>query len=128
MPGGRAFELPVYAHRRRQANSALLVICLWPLLRKSECTTGKQRRVSRWEHEEVIEQAEARLVEKPDSMRIRRAVAEHPYGNIKHWTGATHLLTKTRDKDNTEMSLHVLAYNMKRVISLVGTQKLLEAI
>ena len=97
-------------------------------LRKSECTTSKQRRVSRWEHEDVIERAEARLAENPDAMQIRRAVAEHPYGTLKHWMGSTHFLTKTLDRVNTEMSLHVLAYNLKRVINLVGTQKLLEAI
>ena len=96
--------------------------------RKAECTTGKQRRVSRWEHEDVIERAEARLSEMPDAMQLRRAVVEHPYGTIKHWMGSTHFLTKTRDKVSTEMSLHVLAYNLKRVINLVGTQKLLEAI
>ncbi len=96
--------------------------------RKSECTTGKQRRVSRWEHEDVIDLAEARLSEMPEAMQIRRAVAEHPYGTIKHWMGATQFLTKTRDKVSTEMSLHVLAYNLKRVINLVGTRKLLEAI
>ena len=96
--------------------------------RKSECTTGKQRRVSRWVYEDVVERAEARLIEKPDAMLIRRSVAEHPYGTIKHWMGATHFLTRTLDHVSTEMSLHVLAYNMKRVINLVGTQKLLEAI
>ncbi len=96
--------------------------------RKSECTTGKQRRVSRWVHEDVVERAEARLIEKPDAMLIRRSVAEHPYGTIKHWMGAAHFLTRTLDHVSTEMSLHVLAYNLKRVINLVGTQKLLEAI
>ena len=60
-------------------------------------------------------------------MQLRRSVAEHPYGTIKHWMGATHFLTKTREKVSTETSLHVLAYNLKQVINL-GTQKLLEAI
>ena len=95
---------------------------------KPRCTTGKYRRVSRWEHEEVIERAEARLNENPDAMQIRRATVEHPYGTLKHWMGATHFLTKTLDHVGTEMSLHVLAYNMKRVINLVGAQKLIEAI
>ncbi len=95
---------------------------------KSECTTGKQRRVSRWEHEEVIERAERRLNATPDAMQIRRATVEHPYGTLKHWMGATHFLTKTLDHVGTEMSLHVLAYNMKRVINLVGARKLIEAI
>jgi len=95
---------------------------------KPSCTTGKNRRVSRWVHEEVVERAAARLVAKPDAMEVRRATVEHPYGTLKHWMGATHFLTKTLDHVSTEMSLHVLAYNMKRVINLIGTQKLLEAI
>jgi len=95
---------------------------------KPRCTTGKNRRVSRWVHEEVVERAAARLAVKPDAMQIRRATVEHPYGRLKHWMGSTHFLTKTLDHVSTEMSLHVLAYNMKRVINLIGTQKLLEAI
>jgi transposase len=95
---------------------------------KPQCTTGKNRRVSRWVHEEVAERVAARLDQKPDAMLIRRAVVEHPYGTLKCWMGATHFLTKTLDHVSTEMSLHVLAYNMKRVINLVGTQRLLEAI
>ncbi len=95
---------------------------------KPRCTTGKNRRVSRWVLEEVVERAAARLAEKPDAMQIRRATVEHPYGTLKCWMGATHFLTKTLDHVSTEMSLHVLAYNMKRVINLVGTKKLLEAI
>jgi len=94
----------------------------------AQCTTGKHRRVSRWVHEEVIERAEARLAAKPDAMHIRRATVEHPYGTLKAWMGATHFLTKTLDHVSTEMSLHVLAYNMKRVINLIGTKQLLEAI
>jgi transposase len=94
----------------------------------AQCTTGKNRRVSGWVHEEVIERAEARLVAKPDAMHIRRATVEHPYGTLKGWMGSTHFLTKALDHVSTEMSLHVLAYNMKRVINLIGTRRLLEAI
>jgi len=94
----------------------------------AQCTTGKNRRVSRWVHEEVVERAKARLAAKPDAMHIRRATVEHPYGTLKGWMGSTHFLTKTLDHVSTEMSLHVLAYNMKRVINLVGTKRLLEAI
>ena len=83
--------------------------------------------MSRWVHEEVIERAEARLVAKPDAMHIRQATVEHPYGTLKGWMGSTHFLTKTLDHVSTEMSLHVLAYNMKRVINLIGTRRLLEA-
>ena len=84
--------------------------------------------MSRWVLEEVVERAATRLAEKPDAMLIRRATVEHPYGTLKCWMGATHFLKKTLDHVSTEMSLHVLAYNMKRVINLVGTKKLLEAI
>ena len=95
---------------------------------RSQCTPSKYRRLSRWEHEEVVEEAEARLTEYPDAMRVRRATVEHPFGTLKAWMGSTHFLTKTLDRTSTEMSLHVLAYNMKRAISLIGTKKLLEAI
>ena len=95
---------------------------------KSQCTPGDYRRVSRWEHEAVVETAEARLIDHPNVMRTRRATVEHPFGTLKAWMGSTHFLTKTLDRVSTEMSLHVLAYNMKRVINLIGTQKLLEAI
>lgn len=95
---------------------------------RAQCTTGKNRRVSRWIHEEVVERAAARLAAKPNAMGIRRATVEHPYGTLKAWMGSTHFLTKTLDHVSTEMSLHVLAYNMKRVINLIGTKRLLEAI
>jgi transposase len=84
--------------------------------------------VSRWIHEAVVERAKARLAAKPDAMKIRRTTVEHPYGTLKAWMGSTHFLTKTLDHVSTEMSLHVLAYNMKRVINLIGTKQLLEAI
>ena len=95
---------------------------------RAQCTTGKNRRVSRWVHEAIVERAAARLAAKPDAMKIRRATVEHPYGTLKAWMGSTHFLTKTLDHVSTEMSLHVLAYNIKRVINLIGTKRLLEAI
>lgn len=95
---------------------------------KSKCTPSDYRRVSRWEHESVVEAAEERFAKHPEVMRIRRATVEHPFGTLKAWMGATHFLTKTKEHVNTEMSLHVLAYNMKRVINLIGTKKLLDAI
>jgi transposase len=95
---------------------------------KAQCTTGKQRRMTRWEHEAVVERAQARLARNPDMMRRRRVTVEHPFGTIKAWMGATHFLTKTRDRVSTEMSLHVLAYNLKRMMNLVGTKPLIEAI
>jgi len=95
---------------------------------KADCTPSNYRRVSRWEHEATVEAAEARLKQHPEMMRIRRATAEHPFGTLKAWMGSTHFLTKTLDRVSTEMSLHVLVYNMKRAMNIMGPQKLIEAI
>ena len=95
---------------------------------KSACTPSVQRRVSRWEHEDVIEAAEDRLKQHPEMMNTRRATVEHPFGTLKAWMGSTHFLMKTLDRVSTEMGLHVLAYNMKRVINLLGAKVVLEAI
>jgi transposase len=95
---------------------------------KAKCTPAPERRISRWVHEDVLERARDRLAERPDAMQIRRATVEHPFGTLKYWMGSTHFLTKTLDRVSTEMSLHVLAYNLKRAINLVGTKKLIEAI
>ena len=95
---------------------------------KAQCTSGAYRKMTRWEHEEVLEAAQARLDRSPDAMRIRRATVEHPFGTLKAWMGSTHFLTKTLDRVSTEMSLHVLAYNMKRMMNIIGTKTLIEAI
>jgi len=95
---------------------------------KAQCTTGVQRKMTRWEHETVLERAQERLDRNPDAMRTRRATVEHPFGTLKAWMGSTHFLTKTLDRVSTEMSLHVLAYNMKRMMNIVGTKPLIEAI
>jgi hypothetical protein len=95
---------------------------------KSKCTPSIYRRVSRWEHEAVVEAAEARLAEHPEMMQVRRATVEHPFGTLKAWMGSTHFLTKTLDRVSTEMGLHVLAYNLKRAMKLVGARALIEAI
>jgi transposase len=94
---------------------------------KASCTSGKMRRIKRWEHEAVIDAMQARLDRKPDAMRIRRATVEHTFGTLKAWMGATHFRTRTLEKVRTEMSLHVLAYNLKRVISILGVQPLMAA-
>ena len=96
-------------------------------LLKAECTTGPERRISRWEHEAVLEKVQTRLDHNPDAMRVRRSTAEHPFGTIKCWMGATHFLTMTLPKVATEMALNVLAYNIKRVIAIMGVGALLEA-
>jgi transposase len=94
---------------------------------KPQCTTGKERRVKRWEHEAVIDAMQERLDRTPHAMRLRRATVEHPFGTLKAWMGATHFRTRTLEKVETEMSLHVLAYNLKRVIAILGPQPLIEA-
>jgi len=95
---------------------------------KAQCTSGKERRMTRWEHEEILDAAQIRLDQNPDMMRIRRTTVEHPFGTLKAWMGSTHFLTKTLDRVSTEMSLHVLAYNMKRMMNIMGTKPLMEAI
>ncbi len=87
---------------------------------KAQCTNLSYRRVRRWEHEDIVDAMQRRLDRDPDKMRIRRQTVEHPFGTIKFWMGATHFLTKTLARVRTEMSLHVLAYNLKRVMSLLG--------
>jgi transposase len=95
---------------------------------KAQCTPGEQRRISRWEHEAVLEAMQTRLDQTPESMRIRRQTVEHPFGTLKAWMGATHFLTRTLERVSTEMSLHVLAYNLKRVMKILGIRGLIEAI
>jgi transposase len=92
---------------------------------RSECTTGDYRRIRRWEHEEVLEQMQARLDRMPQAGILRRRTVEHVSGTFKACMGATHFLMKTRPKVPTEMSLHVLAYNLKRMLQLLGTQPLI---
>ena len=87
---------------------------------KAQCTPSPFRRVTRWEHEEVLEAVQARLDRDPGAMRLRRQTAEHPFGTLKLWMGYTHFLTRTLPKVRTEMSLQVLSYNLKRVINLLG--------
>lgn len=95
---------------------------------KPKCTTGKYRRISRWEHEAILDTVEARLDRAPEMMKLRRSTVEHPFGTIKSWMGATHFQMKTLNRVSTEMSLHVLAYNMKRVINILGAKQLIAAI
>lgn len=94
---------------------------------KSQCTTGKYRRISRWEHEAVLDSVEERTEQEPERMAARRNTVEHPFGTIKSWMGYTHFQMKTLERVGTEMSLHVLAYNLKRVIDILGTGALIEA-
>jgi transposase len=94
---------------------------------KDKCTPSDYRRISRWEHEAVLTATQRRLDKRVDSMRVRRRTVEHVFGTLKHWMGSTHFLTRTFDNVRTEMSLHVLAYNLKRVISILGIAKTMKA-
>ena len=94
---------------------------------KDRCTTGKERRITRWEHEHVVEAVERRLDEHPERMRTRRETVEHPFGTIKSWMGSTHFQMRTLKRVGTEMALHVLAYNLKRVMNILGIRPLIAA-
>jgi hypothetical protein len=95
---------------------------------KSQCTTGDYRRVSRWEHEVVMEAAQERPDREPQRMRARRETVEHPFGSIKSWTNSSHFLMRRLENVGTEMSLQVLAYNLKRVMNILGPSSLVAAI
>ncbi len=92
---------------------------------KSQCTPSDYRRITRWEHEQVLDAMQRRLDRTPDASRWRRQTVEHPFGTLKAWMGSTHFLTKTLPRVRTEMSLHVLAYNLKRVMKIFGAQPLM---
>ena len=104
-----------------------LTACLTCAL-KPRCTPDRGKRVKRWQHEGVLDKMQARLDCKPDAMTVRRQTVEHTFGTLKFWMGATHFLAKTLKNVRTEMSLQVLAYNMKRMIKMFGVKPLLGAI
>jgi transposase len=95
---------------------------------KAKCTKGPERRITRWEHEQVVEAVQERLDKNPEAMRTRRETVEHPFGTLKMRMGATHFLCKTLPKVATEMALCVLGYNMTRVLNIAGVKPLLAAI
>jgi transposase len=95
---------------------------------RPQCTPTKLRLIKRWENEDVLDKMQTRLDRMPDAMGVRRQTVEHPFGTLKAWMGATHFLTRTLDKVRTEMSLHVLAYNLKRMIRIFGVGPLMAAI
>lgn len=92
---------------------------------KAQCTTGKERRIARWEHEHLIEEMYARMDENPGLMRTRRCTVEHPFGTIKAWMGSTHFLTRGFPNVKAEMALNVLSYNIKRMINMIGVPALI---
>ena len=95
---------------------------------RPRCTPTPRRIIKRWENEDVLDRMQDRLDRMPEAMGVRRQTVEHPFGTLKAWMGATHFLTRTLDKVRTEMSLHVLAYNLKRMIAIFGVGPLMAAI
>ena len=94
---------------------------------KTQCTTSAYRRIGRWEHEAVAERVQQRLDSTPDAMKRRKSTVEHVFGTLKHWMGWPHFLMRGMKNVATEMSLAVLAYNLKRVISVLGITKTMQA-
>jgi hypothetical protein len=92
---------------------------------QSKCTTGSAKRIKRWEHEALLDAAEVDLKKNPDAMRQRKQLVEHPYGSIKYWMGSTHFLMRRLANVQAEMSLHVLAYNLRRAINVLGVPKIM---
>ena len=95
---------------------------------RDACTTGKERRIGRWENEHCVEAMEEWLDREPDRMRVRRSTVEHPFGTLKNWMGYTHFNMNGLANLGTEMSLHVLAYNLKRTMNLLGIERLIAAL
>lgn len=95
---------------------------------KDRCTPSIERRVTRWEHEALIDALQRRMDLTPGTMRLRRRLVEHPFGTIKAWMGSTHFLMKRLPNVKTEIGLHVLAYNLRRVIAIIGAKPLIAAI
>lgn len=95
---------------------------------KSQCTPSTERRIRRWEHEAVLEEMQNRLSKSPEMKRVRKRTVEHPFGTLKQWMGATHFLTRELAGVSAGMSLNVLAYNLKRVMKIMGTNGLMKAL
>jgi len=125
-----AGERAIYRFSREEKGK--LIRRYWPSAcktcsMKTRCTDGDYRRISRWEHEAILDRLDARMEREPNMMKIRRSTVEHPFGTIKAWMGSTHFQMKTMRRVRAEMGLHVLAYNLKRVIKIMGATQLIEA-
>ena len=136
LPGEDAYRCPAgerlpYRYTNQEADKVLrrywTTACQDCSL-KPQCTTGSERRITRWEHEHLLEGVQERLDANPHAMRQRRETVEHPFGTIKAWMGSTHFLCRRLPRVSAEMSLHVLAYNLKRVMKIMGTGALIEAL
>jgi len=97
---------------------------------RSRCTRRRagNRRLTRWVHEAVIEAMQQRMWQHPEKIKQRKQLVEHPFGTIKHWMNHGYFLMRGLEKVGAEMSLSVLAYNLMRVISILGVEELLKAI
>jgi hypothetical protein len=124
----RKAQLSLHERRKWIGPARLLDQRLPELRPQDNCTTAKERRITRWEHEHILEAVQRRLDEHPEKMRQRRETVEHPFGTIKARMGATHFLMKTLKRVSTEMALHVLAYNLTRVMNIMGPAPLIAAI
>jgi hypothetical protein len=127
------FKIYLYGYCNRIHSKGMAIHKYWSsacprCALRAKCTTSDYRRVCRWEHEAVLEKMQGRLDANPEAMQMRRQTAEHPFGTIKAWMGATHFLCRRLPRVSAEMSLHVLAYNLKRVTKLMGAGPLIEAL
>jgi transposase len=110
--------IPLRVYMVRECGSCVL---------KANCTPNMERRIRRRQYENILDALQDRMDAAPNAMLIRKQTVEHPFGTIKSWMGATHFLTKSLERVRTEMSLHVLAYNLKRVIQIMGSKALMDA-
>jgi transposase len=136
LPDRDAYRCPsgqILKHHMTTVEKGLVLHRYWDrascqtCLVKPQCTPSVERRITRWEHEAVVDALQRRMDLAPASMRARRRTVEHPFGTIKAWMGSTHFLMKRLKNVKTEISLHVLAYNLKRVMAILGTQPLIAA-
>src|SRR5471030_2437618 len=119
-------------HRFNTVENGMTLRVYWPSAcprchLKERCSPSDYRRIRRWEHEKTLEAMQRRLDRKPDAMTIRRSTVEHVFGTLKHWMGPAHFLTRTIERVSTEMSLQVLAYNLKRVMNILGVAGTMKA-
>lgn len=122
--------IPAETGRPAYHPSILLKIYIYGYLNRIQSSRRLERearRVRRWEHEAVLEEMQRRLNQAPEMMRVRKRTVEHPFGTLKQWMGATHFLTRKLNGVSAEMSLNVLAYNLKRVMKIMGAEGLLKA-
>jgi transposase len=128
MPGGRELAHHFTADEDGQKMPIYLTKACRTCRFKDQCTTSNERRIKRWEHEHVVEAAQRRLDQNPQAMRVRRETVERSFATLKMRMGATHFLMKRLRNVATEMALNVLAYNLTRIMNIVGIKPLLVAI